>query len=69
MPVRRYRPVRVPEWRDPKGIAHSNYRYPCPNCGAAPRAGDEVVKIDRRWWHKACRQAHLSALRKEWDDP
>lgn len=48
--------------RDPKGIARSNYRQPCPYCHQPPRLGESVRKIGKLWWHEACRRAYRSTL-------
>lgn len=60
---------RVAGKRDPRGTAKTNYKAPCPGCGAAPRKGDRVVRIGgqgapNKWWHEGCREGYLTQMRR-----
>jgi hypothetical protein len=52
----------VPYSKDPKGIARTTYRRPCPYCHQGIHEGEQVRKIGQRWWHEACRKAYRSTL-------
>jgi hypothetical protein len=50
---------------DPKGIARSNYRRPCPGCHQPIVMDEPVRKVFDRWWHQACRTAYVRHLLEE----